>query len=241
MIETGLARGPRPGSADENVVQRTKARETTVAIIDDKSVVCESLAAVLSAEPELRVLGWASAAPQAIGLVEDLRPNVLVLSAEFSRNQGIDVLEQVHSMRSRPAIVLVLNERDANMAPWAARKGVTGFVLATSPVRHLIDSIASVANGQMWASPQIVSVLLQDEAGDRRESGRSRLKCLTPRESEVLQLLVEGLGYSAISDRLHLSFHTVRTHSHKLQKKLRVHSALQAVAAARESGLAPLA
>ncbi len=213
--------------------------ETGVGIIDHQPVVCESLTAALSAESGLRVLGSASSAHQVVGLIEDRRPDVIILAADFATQRGLDVLEHTRGMTSSPAVVLMLDGRDPKIAARALQMGATGFVLTVSPVRELVDAVRWAAKGQMWASPPILTALLQDPPDHRTAAAKGRLGRLTRRELEVLELLVEGLGHAAISDRLHVSANTVRTHSQNLQKKLEVRSAVAAVSVALEAGLRP--
>ena len=101
-------------------------------------------------------------------------------------------------------------------------------------------AIRTVAGGDIWVSPEMLSQVLPEVlmAGDGR-AAQNHVPALTDREREVLTLMVEGLPNAAIAQRLHLSVHTVRTHTHNLQRKLNVHSKLAAVAYAHRAGIRP--
>lgn len=212
---------------------------TTIGIIDHQPVLCESLAAALSEQIDLRVVGHASTAQHAAGLVEDVRPEVLVLGFDFAAHRGVDVLKQTRDLGSGPAIVMIMSSCDPKATARALRFGARGFVLTMSPVSDLVEAVRWVAKGQMWVSPPILTTLLRVTSGEGDAAAKGRLECLTRRELDVLGLLVEGLGHSAISARLHVSSNTVRTHSQNLQKKLGVRSAVAAVSVALEAGMRP--
>jgi DNA-binding NarL/FixJ family response regulator len=113
-------------------------------------------------------------------------------------------------------------------------------VLKQAPLCELLSAIRSVAAGQMWMSPALLTVLFSEYRADADElRAREQLNRLTPRELEVLRLMVSGYNRRDIASQLHVSSDTVRTHAQSLEKKLRVHSAVAAVSIALQAGLRP--
>ena len=213
--------------------------EIGVAIVDRQPVVCESLSVGLGGEPDLRVVGTASAPGRVVDLVETTRPDVLVLDSELGGPDSPGTLREVLSTPESPAVVMLMADGAVGPGVSAIEGGVLGLVLKVAPLRELVDAVRLAARGQMWVSPPMLTDLLSARFGAGRRGARDRLSALTRRELQVLDLMVEGLGHRAIAQRLEVSANTVRTHSQNLQKKLDVHSALAAVAVALEAGNRP--
>ncbi len=215
--------------------------EIAVAIVNRQPVLSQSLSAYLSDQPELRVVDSASTAAELADVIAVRCPDVLVVDAEFSPAHGIEILEQLKAMPCAPGVVVLMREHDRATAANALRLGAQGFVVKTAPVHELVEAIRCVAQGQKWASPPLLTVMLSEPTNSVAEEARRRLATLTRRELDVLTLLVEGLSQKEISARLHVSSYTIRSHSQNLQKKLGVHSAVAAVALAHHANLVPAA
>jgi DNA-binding NarL/FixJ family response regulator len=208
----------------------------TVAIVDAHSVFCESLVAHLWDQPGLRVVSSSAQATGVVEMVLSTRPDVLVIDEGGARA----VLPLANGATAGPAVVLMMSGIDHAMSEWAVRRGVDGIVLKESSLHDLLDAIYWVAEGKKWIAPPLLSALLvhyEGDQGPRRD--RRRIARLTQREEEILALMVDGSTQREIAQQLHLSVNTVRTHSHNLQKKLNVHSALAAVSAALQEGFRP--
>lgn len=215
-------------------------RETAVAIVDSHAVLCESLSAWLDTQADIRVVGSAPTAAQAVDLVTSLRPDVLILDGDIDPTCGADVLREITARGMRPAVVLLMSSEDREAAELAMKFGVFGFVLKIAPLQEVAEAVRWAAKEKMWVSPPLLTSMLSGfRTSSNHAHARDSLMSLTKRELQVLTLMVDGLNHAAIAQRLHVSTNTVRTHTQNLQKKLNVHSGLAAVSVALEAGLRP--
>jgi DNA-binding NarL/FixJ family response regulator len=215
---------------------RLATPDITVAIVDAHSVFCESLVAHLWDQPGIRLLRSMTRPAEVAEMLESIRPDVLVIDELAARA----VLPLATGAGIVPGVVLMMSGVDHAMSEWAVRRGVDGLVLKESSLHDLLDAIRWVAQGKKWIAPPLLSALLVHYEGDMKPPrDHRRISRLTQREEEILALMVDGSTQREIAQQLHLSVNTVRTHSHNLQKKLNVHSALAAVSAALQEGFRP--
>lgn len=215
-------------------------RETAVAIVDSQAVLCESLSAWLDEQVDIRVVGSASSASQAVDLVTSLRPDVVIVDGDIDATTGTDVLRDISASGMSPAVVLLMSDEDRDAADIAMKYGVLGFVLKVAPLQEVAEAVRWAAKKKMWVSPPLLTSILSGfRPSTDLERARNHLKSLTKRELQVLTLMVDGLSHAQIAEQLHVSTNTVRTHTQNLQKKLNTHSGLAAVSIALEAGLRP--
>ena len=215
-------------------------RETAVAIVDSHGVLCESLSAWLDEQVDIRVVGSANSASQAVDLVTSLRPDVVIVDGDIDATTGADVLHDITASGMSPAMVLLMSDEDRDAAELAMKYGVFGFVLKVAPLQEVAEAVRWAAKKKMWVSPPLLTSILSGfRPSTDLEQARNHLKSLTKRELQVLTLMVDGLSHAQIAEQLHVSTNTVRTHTQNLQKKLNTHSGLAAVSIALEAGLRP--
>ncbi|MEV1289247.1 response regulator transcription factor [Micromonospora sp. NPDC049679] len=207
-----------------------------VLLADDHALFAEALQLRLSREPDLRPVNVAYTVEQArTQLVRD-HPGVVVLDVAFGDGSGLSLAEYVRDA-SPDSRVLMLTEVAAVCSVVAAlRSGVRGWLPKTIEPEQLVRAIRGVHRGEAWLSPdllgQALTVLMRRDA-----ETADPLATLTPREREVLQGMVDGLGRAGIAQRLHVSTNTVRTHTQNILAKLGVHTTLESVALALRHGL----
>ena len=213
---------------------------TTVAIADQRPLLCDSLADFLSHEETLHFVGAVSQANRVASFVRTYHPDVLVLDAELDGQRGLSVLEALRPLPNGPSVVMLTPDHGHEATSEAIRMGACGVVPTIASFLELVDAIHWTAQGKAWLSRAQLTDLLTEQTGSDNFS-KAKLESLTKRETQILSLLVDGLGHAAIAERLYLSANTVRTHSQNLQKKLGVRSAIAAVALALDAGLRPSA
>jgi DNA-binding NarL/FixJ family response regulator len=207
-------------------------------LVDDHRAFAGALAHRLDAEPDLEVVGVAASVETAEVLAGSLSPDLAVVDVELGPDDGLDLVRRLSRLDAGPAVVVVTCHADAGTATDAVRAGAAAFVPKDAPVDQLLSAIRAALAGERWVPGNLlggVLRLLQDGPGARaKENPVARL---TPREREVLQLLVAGLDRAAIGDRLFLSPNTVRTHVQNVLRKLEVHSSIEAVGLALRHGV----
>ncbi|CND59936.1 LuxR family two component transcriptional regulator [Mycobacterium tuberculosis] len=211
-----------------------------VLIVDDHALFAEALAARLGREPDLVILPIASDVRRALALTATERPRVLVLDLMLGAESGLDVLDRVRADHPDVRVVVLTAMSDLGAMVQAVRRGAVGWLEKTEGAELVARVIRSAARQGGWIPPDALGDVLRRLVRDGGEAaGDAPLAELTPREREVLQCMVDGLGRAEIADRLGLSANTVRTHTQNLLAKLGLHSALEAITLAMRAGMRP--
>ncbi|NKZ06977.1 response regulator [Actinomadura latina] len=211
-----------------------------VLIVDDHALFAEALAARLGREPDLVILPIASDVRRALALTATERPKVLVLDLMLGGESGLDVLDRVRADHPDVRVVMLTAMSDLDAMLQAVRRGAVGWLEKTESAELVARVIRSAARQGGWIPPDVLGdVLRRLVQGGGEAAGAGLLAELTPREREVLQCMVDGLGRADIAERLGLSANTVRTHTQNLLAKLGLHSALEAITLAMRAGMRP--
>lgn len=212
-----------------------------VLIVDDHALFAEALAARLGREPDLVILPIAPDARRALALTATERPHVLVLDLTLGAENGLEVLDRVRKAHPDVRVVVLTAMSDLDAMVQAVRRGAVGWLEKTESADLVARVIRSAARRGGWIPPDVLGeVLRRLLSGDAEPTAGARLLAgLTPREREVLQCMVDGLGRAEIAERLGLSTNTVRTHTQNLLSKLDMHSALEAITLAMRAGMRP--
>jgi DNA-binding NarL/FixJ family response regulator len=211
----------------------------TTFIADDQAMVRQGFGALLAAQPDISVVGDAANGRDAVRLVNSLTPDVVLMDVRMPELNGLDATREILS-RDTTTKVLMLTTFDIDDYVYAAlRAGASGFLLKDAPADELVRAVRVVAAGDALLAPSITRRMIADlvrrHAAPRRSS--SELARLTPRETEVLELLARGMSNAEIAASLFVSEETVKTHVGKVFSKLGLRDRAQAVVLAYETGL----
>jgi DNA-binding NarL/FixJ family response regulator len=165
-------------------------------------------------------------------------PEVVVISARL-RGSLRDVCEELRGREPRPMILLVDGDEDEQALLSAIEAGIDGYLTRRASIGDLADGVRALARGETVVPPALLGPLLRLLIEQRRGAADAvdKLMRLTPREQEVLGLLVDGRDATRIAEELVISPETVRTHIERILRKLGVHSRAEAVALATRSGM----
>ncbi len=217
------------------------AQTVRVVVADDHQVVRTGFAALLDTQPDFTVLGTASDGAEAVRLSRDLHPDVVLMDVRMPGTNGIEATRQLCAGSEPGPRVIILTTFDLDEYVYdALRAGASGFLLKDVTAERLFDAVRVVASGEALLAPAITRRLIREFARIRPERARPAaivLADLTPRETEVLRLLAEGLSNPEIADRLVVTEETVKTHVSRVLHKLGLRDRTQAVVIAYESGL----
>ncbi len=207
-----------------------------VALVDDHPVFREGLRAILSAQPDMTVVGEAADAQEAYRMVETFRPHLVLLDVALPGLSGIMVAREL--LRRDPAQrLLMLSMRDEeDTVAEALAVGARGYACKDQTVAELLGAVRTVATGGSYLSPRLSADSI-DERLSQRRSRNGPLGVLSDREREVFELLVRGFTNEGIALNLTISKRTVETHRSRILKKLRVHSAVELLRLAARHGL----
>ena len=215
------------------------ASQTRVLIVDDHEVFADALTVCLGDYPDLFVVGSATTASKGMRLLEQESCDVMVLDLNLAGEDGLAVARDALRHHPRLGIVVATGMDSGEQVLEAVQVGVRGWVPKTSTALALVDAIRGVARGETRIPADLLAgVLVSISRGQRATLENVQgLNDLTSRELEVLACLVEGMSRTEIGELLHVSPNTVRTHVQSILHKLKVHSALAAVAIARRAGI----
>jgi DNA-binding NarL/FixJ family response regulator len=208
-----------------------------VLICDDQYVVCEGLQAILGTDPDLEVVGTAGDGAEALELIPESSPDIVLMDLKMPGVNGIQATRQIRE--DHPHVkVLVLTTYDAD--EWvfdAIRSGAVGYLLKDTPREALIAAIKDTHEGKSHVDPAIAGKLLTQIARNTPRPDTSITDSLSNREEEVLRLLARGLSNTDIAARLYLSEGTVRNYVSSIFAKLEVSDRTQAAVLAIRYGL----
>jgi DNA-binding NarL/FixJ family response regulator len=207
-----------------------------VGIADDQALVRSGFRMILDARPDVEVVGEAEDGEQAVELVRELEPDVLLLDVRMPNLDGIEATRRIVSGGSATRILILTTFDLDDYVHDAVRAGASGFLLKDVRPGELVDAIRLIAGGNALLAPTALGRLLDRFRSPGPPDG-SALPALTEREREILQLIAEGLSNAEIASRLVLGETTIKTHISNLLRKLSVRDRVQAVIAAYDSGL----
>jgi DNA-binding NarL/FixJ family response regulator len=210
-----------------------------ILICDDQEIVCEGLQTIINADPELNVVGIAHTGTEALDLIPEVDPDLVLMDLKMPGMNGVLTTRKIND--AYPDIyVLVLTTYDDD--EWifdAIRSGAAGYLLKDTPPADLIKSIKGTLKGMSFIDPQVAGKLLSEYAQNFGSSQPPSHYTFTERERDILTLLSQGLSNTEISEKLFLAEGTVRNYTSVLLKKLGVSDRTQAAILAIRYGLVP--
>ena len=210
-----------------------------VLLVDDEAMVRVGLRMVLSAEPDIEVVGEASDGEEAQRAALEHRPDVVLMDVRMPRVDGIEAARRVLAECPETRVVVLTTFGEDAYVEAALRAGVSGFLLKVSPPEQLIQAVRTVAAGGGLLDPAVTLRVIESFAAapPGRTERSARLDALSEREREVLGLIARGLSNAEIAAALYLGEATVKTHVSNVLLKLGLRDRVQAVVAAYELGL----
>jgi DNA-binding NarL/FixJ family response regulator len=209
-----------------------------VLIVDDDVPTRVGLRTILSSDPELDVVGEATGGAQACELAEELAPDIVLMDIQLPDLNGIEATRRIvgSSIDEKPRVIMLTTFEVDDYIYASMRAGASGFLLKRTRAEELIEAVRTVAEGSALPAPTATRQLIATYT----ERGTTPIAVpLTPRESDVLVLIAEGLSNQEIAGELSVSHETVRTHVKHIYAKTGARDRAQAVIAAYESGLVP--
>jgi DNA-binding NarL/FixJ family response regulator len=195
-----------------------------IILADDHLIVRQGLYALLSAEPDLEIVGETGDGISTIELAKHLNPDVVVLDLMMPGLNGLDVARQLSKHSAAPRMIILSMYDDEGFVLEALSSGVCGYVLKDKGSTDLIHAIREVHEGHRYLSPPLSDRAIEFYEQMHSAAAPDKYESLTTREREVLHLSAEGLTNNRIAMRLGISVRTAETHRANVMHKIGVHS-----------------
>jgi NarL family two-component system response regulator LiaR len=208
----------------------------TVLIVDDHEVVRHGIIAYLKTRPEFKVVGEADTGEKAVGLANELIPDVVLMDLILPGMDGVETTRRVKKISPRTQIVVLTSyHRDEHIFP-ALQAGAIAYILKDMRMEKLAEAVLKAARGEVTLHPRVAARVLDDLRGDHGGEKDSFTE-LTEREIEVLKLIANGMSNSKIAEQLFISENTVKGHVSNILSKLHLADRTQAAVFAWREGL----
>ena len=213
---------------------------TTILLADDHRMVRQGLRSLLSKEPDFDVVGEAEDGRTAVKLTNDLVPAIVVMDVRMPELNGIEATRQILAEHPATKVIGLTGQFHPELAHEMLRAGASGYVLKDSAVDELTNAIHAVLKGEIYLSPSVLGVMVNDFIRADGDGRASVFTDLSPREREVLQLVAEGKSTKQTATMLNVSVKTIETHRRNLMEKLKLDNVADLTKYAIRQGLASL-
>jgi two-component system response regulator NreC len=206
-------------------------------LVDDHAVVRSGLRMLLENETDFEIIGEAGSGKQALELVPELKPNVVIMDITLPDMSGIEVTRQLKQDYPDLAVVALTIHEDQQYFFEMLRVGASAYVPKRAAPDELINAIRTAHGGDVYIHPSLAKLLVNDFLNRGDDEEKATVEGLTQREQEVLSKLAEGKTNEEIASELVISPHTVARHRENLMGKLGLHNRSELVKFAIHKGL----
>jgi DNA-binding NarL/FixJ family response regulator len=211
-----------------------------VVLADDHRIVREGLASLLDRETDIRTVGEASDGAEAVRLTISLLPDLVITDLAMPRLNGIETIRRIKTKAPEIKVLCLSVHEDRARVAAIIDAGASGYLLKDCAFAELVRAVRLVAEGRVYLSPEVASVVVDGFRGKRSATNGSAFSQLTTREREIVQLLTEGYATKEIACHLSLSAKTVSAHREHVMAKLRFRSLAELTRYAIAEGITSL-
>jgi two-component system response regulator NreC len=211
-----------------------------IAIAEDHTILREGLCALFNSYPEYEVICEAEDGLNAVQLVLEKKPDILLLDLTMPKAGGLEVIKQIKKQKIKTKIIILTVHREDEYIFACFEAGADAYIQKAASHTELVLAIKSVLQGKRYLSPEISTQIIQGYLAGKKDLLESNSwNVLTAREREILKLVAEGYRNKEIAKLLYLSVKTVEKHRANLMKKLDLHNASALTTYAAQQGLIP--
>ena len=182
----------------------------------------QGLVQLIDNESDLAVSGEAETAEQAISMVNQSRPDLILADISLTGKSGLELLKDLQALEPGLPVLVISMHDESLYAERVLRAGGRGYIMKQEGGKQIMQAIRHVLSGQIYVSPKISGKILELFSGRSGNSGGSPVEQLTDRELEIFQLIGHGKGTRQIAEQLHLSVKTVEVHRQHIKEKLKL-------------------
>jgi two-component system response regulator NreC len=211
-----------------------------IILADDHQIVRQGLRTLLTAEPDMKIVGEADNGRAALRLAQELAPQVVIMDVSMPDLNGIEATRQILADHPAIKVIALSMHSDSLFVLNMLKSGASGYLLKDCALEELVKAIRTVVRQKTYLSPGVSDILIKDFATTWSDNSSSAFSVLTTREREVLQLMSEGRTTNQIADHLCVSVKTVEAHRKQVMNKLGIHSVAELTKYAIRQGLTSL-
>jgi DNA-binding NarL/FixJ family response regulator len=210
-----------------------------VLLVDDHALVREAIGEKLQREPDIVVVGSAENAEQALKMVGEHQPDIVVFDIDMPGLDPFEAARQIKAQRPEARIVFLSAHLQDHYIEQALQVEAAGYLTKRESNQTLVEALRQVTRGELYFSEEVRQRLIIDVDKVRLgQQAHSRISTLTQREREILRYIAQGLSKKEIASKLNLSVKTIETHSSNLMSKLGIHDRVELTRYAIREGLA---
>jgi DNA-binding NarL/FixJ family response regulator len=203
-------------------------RPITVVVVDDHGIVRDGVSGMLSREKDIRVVGVAENADEAITKVVEVKPDIVLMDIDMPGVSCFDAIQIIHSRVPNTKVILVTAHEHDEYLEQAIRVKANGYVIKNEGIAALADAIRDVAKGKVHFSPEVMERLVVKGGKVELENPpKTRRSILSPRERELLRILAKGLSLKEAASILGISYKTADKQKASLMAKLDIHNRVE--------------
>ena len=192
-----------------------------IVIVDNHPIIRDGLKSLLESETDFKVVGFAGNGFEAVNLVRELSPEIVMMDISMPELNGIEATSRIKTEFPETNVIILSILGDSESIFRALKAGANGYLLKESVGQEVISAIRSVLAGHRYLSQKVDDTVIDAYLNEKMEKNiESPLELLSQREREVLQLVAEGNGSKEIADKLFISPKTVETYRSRIMKKL---------------------
>lgn len=198
-----------------------------VLLVDDEEIVRYGLKAIAQGSPDIEVIGEAGNGEEAIAQAQTLQPDVILMDISMPGVDGVAATQQIRQAQPDAKILILTTHDEPQYLIEAIQQGAAGYLLKNTPPSDFVQSIRQAHKGYMQIGPGLGQLLCQQLKAPSHQPQIEKLKHVTPREQDVLQLVAEGASNREIANRLHITEKTVKNHVSSILSQVGVRSRTQ--------------
>jgi DNA-binding NarL/FixJ family response regulator len=206
-----------------------EAERVRVALIDDHDLLRRGIKTMLETEADFVIVGEASDGAEALKLVEESVPDVVLIDVIMPNMDGIEATKQIKDAFPNIGVVVLSGHDERQFLFDALKAGASGYLLKTADLDEVVETVRSAARGEAKLDPALASQVLSEFQAYQKADVAEVYQPLTPREREILRLMSDGLPNKTIASRLKISERTVTTHIANIYSKLHVNNRVSAI------------
>jgi two-component system, NarL family, response regulator LiaR len=200
-----------------------------VCLIDDHDLLRRGIKTMLETEADIEVVGEASDGAEAVALVEEAVPDVVLIDVIMPNKDGIEATKEIKDAFPNIGVVVLSGHDERQFLFDALKAGASGYLLKTAELDEVVATVRSAAKGEAKLDPALATQVLSEFQAYQKAEVSEVYQPLTPREREILKLMSEGLPNKTIASRLRISERTVTTHVANIYSKLHVNNRVSAI------------